>query len=671
MCGFCAAAFLKENCGEDGYGTAQADLSDIANTIPGDQTTTEVITVGATRQETLETVGDKDWFQLSLNAGDAVQIDLSGLDHDATNDLGKLRDPLVRIYDGQGNLLGENDDIGLRNRDSRLTFTASESDTFYIEVDSYNSNGAGDYQLAVQAVVPPPPATPLDAIYGNKTLDDTDTILVYFAEAGDSYRFLRDTYVATGMTQYEQDQYFSVFEGVEQFADIDFEITTDRELADLEVATSTLPTSPSGTLLGFFNFPTSSGDGRFGVINDDFAGYSDQAGGSLDTGGFMYGVAIHEFGHGLGLGHPHDTGNGTNVMQGVSGADDRGDYDLNSAAYTAMSYAEGSLIAGIADSDANTGHGATFGALDIAVLQDMYGVNTTHATGDDTYTLIDSNSTGSAAGYYTIWDAGGTDGIAYDGTKDAVIDLREATLQYEEGGGGFLSYVNGVIGGITIANGVTIENATSGSGNDKLTGNAAANSLLAGAGNDVVNGGAGDDYLQGQDGDDTLDGGLGNDTVWGSNGNDVITDTDGRNKMGGGSGNDILTDGDGIATLAGGSGDDQLLGGGGGDYLFGGGGNDTLSGQDGDDEMSGKTGNDTFVFDAGADKIKDFEATTDLERIDLSAVNAVITDFTDLVDNHMSQSGSDVVIDLLDGTNSLTLLNTQLADLNEVEFVFV
>ena len=37
------------------------------------------------------------------------------------------------------------------------------------------------------------------------------------------------------------------------------------------------------------------------------------------------------------------------------------------------------------------------------------------------------------------------------------------------------------IGGFTIANGVTIENATGGSGNDTLTGNSAANVLTAAA----------------------------------------------------------------------------------------------------------------------------------------------------------------------------------------------
>jgi serralysin len=44
------------------------------------------------------------------------------------------------------------------------------------------------------------------------------------------------------------------------------------------------------------------------------------------------------------------------------------------------------------------------------------------------------------------------------------------------------SYVHGVFGGFTIAHGVAIENAVSGSGDELLIGNAADNVLNGGAG---------------------------------------------------------------------------------------------------------------------------------------------------------------------------------------------
>ena len=88
----------------------------------------------------------------------------------------------------------------------------------------------------------------------------------------------------------------------------------------------------------------------------------------------------------------------------------------------------------------------------------------------------------------------GIDQIVYSGARDTNIDLRAATLHYEYGGAGWMSYATGIYGGFTIANGVTIENAAyAGSGNDMLIGNDVANILDGGAGADRMEGGGGDD----------------------------------------------------------------------------------------------------------------------------------------------------------------------------------
>ena len=66
------------------------------------------------------------------------------------------------------------------------------------------------------------------------------------------------------------------------------------------------------------------------------------------------------------------------------------------------------------------------------------------------------------------------------------IDLRAATLaDGDPNAGGFLSQQTDVAGGFTIANGVVIENAIGGNGNDTLIGNNAANRLEGGAGDDI------------------------------------------------------------------------------------------------------------------------------------------------------------------------------------------
>jgi hypothetical protein len=87
-----------------------------------------------------------------------------------------------------------------------------------------------------------------------------------------------------------------------------------------------------------------------------------------------------------------------------------------------------------------------------------------------------------------------------------VIDLNPASLQDAPGGGGAVSHIWGTAGGFTIANGTlanVIEDASSGAGDDQLTGNFADNTLDAGDGDDRLMGGDGEDMLIGGNGVDT------------------------------------------------------------------------------------------------------------------------------------------------------------------------
>jgi Ca2+-binding RTX toxin-like protein len=128
----------------------------------------------------------------------------------------------------------------------------------------------------------------------------------------------------------------------------------------------------------------------------------------------------------------------------------------------------------------------------MAVLQSYYGANTSYNDSSNTYTLDSKDY------YEAIWDSGGLDEITMGENSNAVIDLRAATLEYEVGGAGFVSYNANAKGGYTIANGVVIENAKGGGGNDIITGNDANNIIYGGSGagvKDILTGNLGADIF--------------------------------------------------------------------------------------------------------------------------------------------------------------------------------
>ncbi|HEX8379403.1 MAG TPA: M10 family metallopeptidase C-terminal domain-containing protein [Allosphingosinicella sp.] len=348
-----------------------------------------------------------------------------------------------------------------------------------------------------------------------KDVTGKNVITIYFAKQGDLITSLEDptspglppaTLALRDVQDFEFDAVMTALAEFEKVADVVYLVVDDRAHADFTYASYQGTPGPGVSLLGSMSPPDepdeglaqfNSGDERWNAVN-------------LAQGGFSFVTLIHEFGHGHGMAHPHDNGGKSGIMNGVVGegagvADyTTGDYDLNQGVFTMMSYEDGWQTSPYGNAETDVGYGYLGGlmAFDIAVIQDKYGVNEEHATGNDVYTLKDVNAAGTF--YSSIWDGGGTDSIVYDGSKDANIDLRQATLRYEVGGGGYVSYATGIFGGFTIANGVTIENASGGSGNDKLTGNAADNRLEGNGGNDTF-------YLWSGGGNDTAMGGAGSD----------------------------------------------------------------------------------------------------------------------------------------------------------------
>ena len=206
----------------------------------------------------------------------------------------------------------------------------------------------------------------------------------------------------------------------------------------------------------YHDLPQSGVGGPNGMYNRGYNTSFFPAAG-VTTGGSGYWAFLHEIGRGLGLTPPFGTQDLENepLFPGVTVSADLGDFGYNQMVYTALSNNRGQYISG----GNSFGYPVTPMAFDIAAIQFLYGPNTTFHSGSDGYGLPDEHAPGTT--WQCIWDTGGTDTILYDGKKNATIDLRAATLVNGDPiAGGAISKVDGIFGGLTIANGVVIENAS-------------------------------------------------------------------------------------------------------------------------------------------------------------------------------------------------------------------
>jgi len=648
---------------------------------PGNQTTTASITVGGTYSDTLETLGDHDWIRLNLTAGQSVTIFVDGI---------TLDDSYLRVRNSAGTLLYENDDIVLGvNRDSQLSFTATTTGTYYIDVGSYNDSYTGTYQVSVTTYTPPP-------------LASYDTIadqLVNGYWGGDFHHFDVTqggsiTVNITGLTAAGQTLARAALQEWTDIIGVNFvEVTT------------------GGQIVFDDNQSGAATDGTWSnhIITSEHVNVSTQWLATYGTGlnSYSFQTYVHEIGHALGLGH---AGN----YNGTASYPYDASFSNDAWVTSIMSYFSPTENTYFAGQGFTENFVITPAIADIIAMSELYGLSTTTRTGNTTYGFNSNagsnvyNAVANPGVAYCIFDSGGTDTLDYSGfSTNQVINLNPETF----------SSVGPGVGNVSIARGVTIENAIGGTGNDTIIGNAANNVLTGGAGIDAVSyetagagvtvslgnaaqqntGGAGLDTLSGFEnligstfndtltgnsaanvlagglGNDQIEGGAGNDSVDGGSGYDFATyrtatagvtvslaDPGAQNTGGGGTDTlvsiegligsafaDTLSGGSGVDTIYGLDGDDTLNGSAGSDTLDGMNGNDTLNGGTGADYLIGGAGNDTFLFATGdgQDVVHDL-GSGDIVRI---------TGYTSA--QSVTQVGSDVLL-TLSSSDQITFKNS-------------
>jgi Ca2+-binding RTX toxin-like protein len=609
--------------GDGGTGEYRIDFRKRGtDAVPGDTDSNVALAPNATTFGFIETSGDIDVYKIELEAGLFYTFELAGGADQETDaeamPAGEL-DTIIGLLDAEGREVASNDDLSFPyDISSGVGFGPTRSGTYYVQVDAYPGE-TGGYALEVQEI-DVAGLDPLDSIdWGTQVA--SNHVTVYFAAAGERFGGM----TSNGWNNYQKAQAMAALEEYAEVSGLTFSIATSRN-----GATFKLVTTESAEFLGIFTPPgeTGAGVGGFAVNGEGW----DNVGG-LGQGGFGFVTLLHEFGHGLGLAHPHDDGGTSTIMPGVAGPfGSLGPYDLNQGVYTTVSYNDGWAKHPDAVDGAPPRFPTSYGwqggpsALDIAVIQQKYGANTEHNSGNNVYALPTGNRAGTF--YTTIWDGGGIDTIRHGGGGVATIDLTAATLDFSPTGGGVVSYAGGVFGGFTIAHGVVIENAIGGSGSDTITGNAAANLIDGGLDVDVMAGGAGDDrYIVSQSADIVREAaGGGRDTIMSAwnyqldRGCHVETLTTIDQP---GTGNINLSGNEIANTVIGHIGRNILRGEGRGDSLSGLGGNDRLIGGAGRDTLTGGDGSDSFYFDSA------LNASTNVDQIlDFTAADTIVLDRT-------------------------------------------
>lgn len=586
--------------------------------IPNNTTTTATITGTGQYSGQLELSNNSDWWKLSLKAGYQYDFKLTG--DGGINDLD----------DGRMRLLGaDGQQIGSVTDGKWMTFRPTADGIYYLDVaDDYSWDNAAEGNYIIHTRMDD---SVLDTVETTAKISKTGSITGSLGQANDSdwYRVTLKEGLTYGFTVTGDGGNFSLDDADLRLRDANGNILkTVGEGNQLSYRIQDRGTYFVEVADGYSYDSDAEGDFVLKSVMTDKIRNDNKTSGLLRDGHTISGrvdvlgdndwyafKAVAGRTYTFSMVDTDDTGSGSHLLTLLDADGQQISYDSDGAT-AALTWKAGStgtvyLAAGPASYSSFTGR------FDLSVVSDSRSLKGTSGNDRITGGAVDNRIDGGAGkdrlfggegndtliggtGNDVLNGGAGNDTALFTGSKDISVNLAKTGAQKTGHGVDTLA---------------SIENVTSGSGDDVLTGNKAANILIGNSGNDTLTGGAGHDVLDGGAGKDLLNGGSGRDTALfdGKAGATVSLSVSGYQNTGYGRDKLVsienLTGGSGKDRLTGNTAANELAGNAGNDVLNGGGGNDRLSGGKGDDVLDGGKGSDWAIFDTRAKIVVDLSKT--------------------------------------------------------------
>ncbi len=465
--------------------------------LPGNSATAVSLGDDDSLNGSIEFLGDIDWVRVEVPAGATAIITMTA------SGVGAVADPLVRLFDANGDFLSNETGYSATSSSIEITNTDTSAATYFVSAEDYSGNDTGTYVLAVDVSIP---ASAVTFSAEEVAIQLTEEFWTWSGNGSPSGTYAWDVVPGgsiavdlSGLTPGGRAFALEALAAWTMVTGINFDeailpvdglgIRFDDNDADRAYASHS--SNGSGQIVS-----ASINIGTDWIEGDWFTNGQGQV--EIDHSSYSFQTYIHEIGHVLGLGHA-----GFYNGNAAFGVDNH--YRNDSWQMSVMSYfsqTENTYV------DASFAYVLTPMIADIAAAQTLYGVDGTLRSGDTIY-----GESSNAGGYYdsmfsestatfTLFDDGGIDLLDLSGTNATnVVDLTP----------GAISDIRGRIGNLSIYSDTVIENLRSGGGDDTISGNGVANVLIGGLGVDILRSGEGADTLFGGGQDDMLTGGADDD----------------------------------------------------------------------------------------------------------------------------------------------------------------